>query len=345
MCIATVTCGRKAGRQKICKPTFPWQWMRRPGECWSSIGIRQPLRNSRPARRKRSPRRSGFCVQATNSTSRESITMRYAIGTALIIFAALGSSGCATRPAANPAEMTAAGSDRIAGYLPVEAIPDSIALVPPPAAANSAAQAHDDEVSRASLALYGSARWALAAEDAALTFPAAAQAFSCALNAPVTSQGTPVLYRLLQRTLADAGRSTAPAKRRYLRPRPFVTNGKPICTPASVETLRTDGSYPSGHAAVGWAWALVLTEVAPERADAILARGRAFARSRVVCNVHWFSDTVEGSMMGAATVARLHAESAFRDDVAAARKELAAVRVNGSPVTRDCKAEAQALAE
>ena len=271
--------------------------------------------------------------------------MRHASCALSILLAILTSAGCTTHPVTGPAEMTAAGSDRVAGYLPADAIPDSTALVPPPAAANSAAQAHDEEVSRENLALYGSTRWTLAAQDAALVFPAAAQTFSCALNAPVTPQETPVLYRLLQRTLADAGRSTAPAKRRYLRPRPFVVNGKPICTPASEDILRKDGSYPSGHAAVGWAWALVLTEVAPDRSDAILARGRAFARSRVVCNVHWLSDTVEGSVMGAATVARLHAEPAFRDDVAAARKELAAVRTKGSPVTRDCNAEAQALKE
>ena len=83
--------------------------------------------------------------------------------------------------------------------------------------------------------------------------------------------------------------------------------------------MRKDGSYPSGHTAFGWAWALILTEIAPERADVILARGRAFGESRMVCNVHWYSDVVAGRTIGAAAVARLHAEPEFRDAVAAGR--------------------------
>jgi acid phosphatase (class A) len=124
-----------------------------------------------------------------------------------------------------------------------------------------------------------------------------------------------------------------------------MVNGVPICaTDAEREMLANDGSYPSGHAAVGWAWALILTELAPDRADAILARGREFAQSRVVCNVHWQSDVLEGRAIGAAAVARLHADAAFQADLAAAREELAAVRAKALPPSRDCAAEASALA-
>ena len=48
--------------------------------------------------------------------------------------------------------------------------------------------------------------------------------------------------------------------------------------------------------------------------------------------------------MGDATVARLHADPTFRADLEAARAEVAAVRTKGFPPTRDCKAEAAALA-
>ena len=105
-----------------------------------------------------------------------------------------------------------------------------------------------------------------------------------------------------------------------------------------------DGSYPSGHTALGWAWALVLTEIVPDRADAILARGRAFGESRVVCNVHWHSDVLEGRFMGAAAVARLHADPEFRSELEAAKAEYEAVRAKGLRPSRDCKAEAEALA-
>jgi len=197
---------------------------------------------------------------------------------------------------------------------------------------------------RQSLALHGTPRWKLAAEDANLMFPKAAGTFSCALDAPITEEKTPHLYMLLRRTLADAGLSTYTAKNHYKRTRPFVVNKQPTCTPDEEEHLKKDGSYPSGHTALGWAWALILTEIAPDRTDAILARGRAFGESRVVCNVHWHSDVIEGRFMGAAAVARLHADPAFRAELEAAKAELATVRAKGLKPSRDCDAEAKALA-
>lgn len=232
----------------------------------------------------------------------------------------------------------------LAGYLQQEALPNSLELVPPPPAADSAALALDEEVSRRSLALRGTPRWELAIEDANLMFPEAAGTFSCALGVPITEQDTPHLYMLIRRTLTDAGLSTYTAKDNYQRKRPFLVNEEPICTPEEEDLLRKDGSYPSGHTALGWAWALILTEIAPERAEKILARGRAFGESRVICNVHWHSDVVQGRFMGAAAVARLHADPAFRADLEAAKAEVSTLRAKGLNPTRDCKAEEEALA-
>src|SRR5271166_6460810 len=191
------------------------------------------------------------------------------------------------------------------GYLSKEALPDSAALLPPPPAVGSAAAALDQEVAKANLAFRDTLRWRLAAMDANLSFPDAAGDFSCALGAPVTIEDTPRLYQMLRRV----------------------------------------GSYPSGHASIGWAWALVLAEASSSEAQAILARGRAFGESRLVCNVHWASDVIEGRFIGAATVARLHAEPQFLADLAAARGELEAVRGRHLLPQRDCNFEAEALAE
>jgi len=232
----------------------------------------------------------------------------------------------------------------LVGYLDPATLPDSLTLLPPPPADGSAAFALDEEVSRKGLALRGTPRWDLAARDAELMFPEAAGTFSCALGIPITEQNTPHLYILLRRTLADAGLSTYTAKNHYRRKRAFMVNGEPICTPEEEEKLRKDGSYPSGHTALGWAWALILAEIAPDRADAILARGRAFGESRIICNVHWHSDVVEGRFMGAATVARLHADPQFCEDLKAAKDEYAKARAKGLQPSRDCQAEAEALA-
>ena len=127
---------------------------------------------------------------------------------------------------------------------------------------------------------------------------------------------------ILRRTLADAGLSTYGAKEYYKRLRPFMVNKTPICTPEEEAMLREDGSYPSGHTAIGWAWALILAEVFPEQSDLILKRGKEFGISRNMCNVHWHSDVVAGRLMGAGVVAKLHANNLFMIDMEAAKEEI-----------------------
>ena len=177
------------------------------------------------------------------------------------------------------------------GYLPKEAVPDSAAFLPPPPAAGSAAAALDQDVARANLALRDPDRWRLAASDANLRFPEAAGAFSCALGTPVTEKDTPRLYRMLRRVMTDAGFATFAAKDKYQRPRPFMLDGQPTCTPGMEQELGSQGSYPSGHTSIGWAWALVLAEASPAESAAILRRGLAFGESRLVvcraCSVAW----------------------------------------------------------
>ena len=124
----------------------------------------------------------------------------------------------------NPRPMPEIRSGILLGYLPTEALPNSLALLPPPPAEGTTALALDKDVSRNSLTLRGTPRWDLAAEDANLKFPQAAGAFSCALNAPISEQDTPHLYNLLQRTLEDALHSTNMAKNHYMRTRPFLVN-------------------------------------------------------------------------------------------------------------------------
>ncbi len=248
-------------------------------------------------------------------------------------------------PAANTAPVPEVRPGIPAGYLAPDAIPDSLALVPPPPAAGSAALAQDHAVMRAALALRGTPRFTQATRDADLDFPFAAGTFACALGVGIDAQRTPATYRLLRRTLMDAAVSTRVAKERYQRTRPFVENGAPTCTPDEEAALRGNGSYPSGHVAIGWTWALVLAQAAPGHSNALLARGRNFGESRLVCNVHWHSDMLQGRFMGSGTFARLQSDPVFRADVAAASAELAAARAQGLAPDRDCAAEAAALAQ
>lgn len=210
----------------------------------------------------------------------------------------------------------------LAGYLSKDEIPDSLQLVPPPPQKGSAAFKFDQEIAAKYVALKNEARTKQATQDAVLSFPDAINAFNSVLDIKISEEATPHLYMVLRRTLADAGLSTYAAKNHYQRMRPFMVNNAPTCTPADEASLRKDGSYPSGHTAVGWAWALILTEVFPEQSDVILERGKQFGISRNVCNVHWHSDVVYGRMMGASAVAMLHSNSDFMIDFKAAKEEV-----------------------
>ena len=98
----------------------------------------------------------------------------------------------------------------------------------------------------------------------------------------ISQEDTPKLFTLLRRSLTDAGMARYRAKKHYQRPRPFTQNDKPMCTPEIEAGLRNDVSYPSGHTSVGWAWALILSEIAPERQNQILSHGLAYGQSRSV---------------------------------------------------------------
>ncbi len=260
-----------------------------------------------------------------------------------VVVCIVGVSGCAARND-TLVGVPEIGPGYLAGYLKPEALPNSLALVPAAPGAGSLEMSVDEAYARNALELRDSPAWTLAISDADLTFPHAANTFACALGAAVTEAETPHLYTLLRRTLADAGGSTRNAKRQYKRARPFMLNNAPLCRPGDRDYLQNDGSYPSGHAAIGAAWSLILAQLAPAQGDAIVARGQTFAASRVICNVHWRSDTMQGRYMGAYTVSRLQADPTFRIDLDAARKELDAARTKGGASVRDCDAEAAAIA-
>jgi acid phosphatase (class A) len=225
------------------------------------------------------------------------------------------------------------------GYIPMASVPNGLAILAPPPAENSAALQFDHEMNKQHLTMKGSKRWDMATSDADLVFPNAAGIFSCAVDAQINEVDTPYLYVLLRRSATDAGVSSYHAKKHYQRARPFMVNNEAICTPSSSEYFKTSGSYPSGHAAIGWTWALILAEIEPTKAETIFQKGLAFGESRLVCNLHWQSDVIAGRTMGAATVARLQSEPMFNEAVAIAKEELKAVREKGLKPTRDCKAE------
>jgi membrane-associated phospholipid phosphatase len=224
-------------------------------------------------------------------------------------------------------------------YLSPEAVPDGVRILPPAPAAGSPVAAADRQLFAATRRLEGSPRWKVATSDVE-TGPFAH--FACALGVTLTAQTAPALARLLDR--AGTSGVVDPVKRFYRAQRPYIGSSAPICQSKTAD-LAANGDYPSGHTANGWMEALILAELVPDRATEILARGRAFGESRLICGAHSLSAVEAGWLAGAAATAALHGSAAFRVDLEAARQEMAAVRASApAPNAAACRAEAAALA-
>lgn len=226
-----------------------------------------------------------------------------------------------------------------APYLAPGAVPDGVRILPPPPAPGSAQAQADRRIFAETRALQGGPRWSLAASDVDTE---AFEHYACALGVQLTPQSAPALVRVLAR--ASAGALVGPVKEHYAVKRPYLGSDAPICQ-AKTEHLAANGDYPSGHAAGGWMEALILAELAPDRATQILARGRAFGESRAVCGSHSASAVQAGWMAGSAVAAVLHGQAEFRADMDAARIELARLRKTAPPPpAAGCRLEDEALA-
>jgi membrane-associated phospholipid phosphatase len=242
----------------------------------------------------------------------------------------------AERCAGLPVETVGAARD---AYLSPETTPDGARILPPPPAARGPVAAADRRVFAATRRLKGSLRWTLATSDVDTD---AFEHFACALGVKLDARTAPALARLLDR--ADTSGVVDPVKQYYRTKRPYLGSKAPICQ-ARTAHLAGNGDYPSGHAANGWMEALILAELAPDRATEILARGRAFGESRVVCGAHSLSAVQAGWMAGAAATAALHSSAEFRADLEAARSEIQRARSSApAPDSKACRAEAAALA-
>jgi acid phosphatase (class A) len=228
-----------------------------------------------------------------------------------VLIAAFMLAACATT--ASPPSSTEPTHPTTAERNPAVQV-DARVFVPAPPEANGALELAERAIVRGP---WSDARRQQALEDNAID-PFAA--FDSVLGPNFTRANFPATYTALDHAGRAAGFAGDPVKFVYRRDRPFVHDDAiQTCIPRP-----TSYSYPSGHAALGWGWALVLAELLPSRADAIIERGRDFSWNRVVCGVHYPSDVEAGRSVGAAAIARLHADPDFQREFAAARLELAA---------------------
>jgi acid phosphatase (class A) len=240
---------------------------------------------------------------------------------------------------------SAVSSERPKGYLAPDEFDVTHVIEPAPRPGDPRYET-DRKIFKATRKLVDTPRWKLATEDADYTVPALARDFSCAVGVKLTPQNAPKLMMLIERAGADTGVQSSKAKAVYQRHRPFTIDKGRICQPESElydeKKQRMSYDYPSGHTTWGWTWALVLSSIAPDRAQQILERGRAYGDSRFVCGAHNESAVEAGMLSATATMAVVQTKPEYQADREAAKAELDALRHSGEQPTA-CEAEASLL--
>lgn len=202
-------------------------------------------------------------------------------------------------------------------------MPNSVFFLPPPP--DTASMAFKYDISQyywGKEQRKDSARVAMALRDAVWSLSTICTEFSLPFGMEISEKGTPAIYNFLKASIAAADQARILPKAHYMRVRPYVYFGEPTIYPDDEEELRTNGSYPSGHTIRGWTAALVLSEVNPDSANALLARGYEFGQSRVIAGYHWQSDVDAARLVASAAVARMHADERFLELLEKAKNEM-----------------------
>ena len=137
----------------------------------------------------------------------------------------------------------------------------------------------------------------------------------------ISKEETPEIYKVLREGTATCDSICTIPKRYYMRKRPFMRFNEPTLYPEDEPALRKNGSYPSGHTLLGWSSALLLSEINPDRADTLLARGYMYGDSRLIVGAHWQSDVNAARLAASAAYARLHTSERFLEQMRRARQE------------------------
>ena len=143
------------------------------------------------------------------------------------------------------------------------------------------------------------------------------RAFAGVMGANFTAEKMPQTAKLLAAIETDSKHFSSAAKNHWTRRRPPYVD--PTLKPAAL--LEDEPSYPSGHATRGEMYALVLSQIAPDKADALQQRGQEIGFDRVIAAIHYPSDVVAGRVLGQAITRALLASPKFQKDLDAAQAE------------------------
>jgi acid phosphatase (class A) len=145
--------------------------------------------------------------------------------------------------------------------------------------------------------------------------------FAPSLGTRFAPERLPLFMMFFARVESDVEKLVDAAKLHWQRPRPPYAREK-------------NGSYPSGHAAFAASTAIILSEMVPEKRNAIFTQARLFAENRIILAVHYPSDISAGWITGTLAVAAMMRDKRYQRDFAIAKAELRGQLAEVSAVRR-----------
>jgi len=142
--------------------------------------------------------------------------------------------------------------------------------------------------------------------------------FKTVLGPSFNAEALPLTASLSAHVRRDESAASSPLKNIYRRPRPYQVDRTlhPVCSLNPEPT-----SYPSGHSLSGYLLAFTLVQLVPEKRQQILDRADEYVHNRLICGVHYASDTEASRMVAYAIFGSLVASHNFQKDLAMAREE------------------------
>lgn len=201
-------------------------------------------------------------------------------------------------------------------YLPASRL-DLARLLPPPPAPDSEQQKQDIKAVLDAQAARTPAQVARANETEQLSV----FGFADVLGPSFNKDKLPRTAAFFQQIYDDTLDVLKGAKDRWKRPRPFVASS--AVQPSAEKPKST--SYPSGNALLGQLYAIVLSDLIPEKSTQFFARGRETGDNRLLAGVHFPSDIEAGRQAAVAVAFALSQAPGYRSDLEAARSELRSV--------------------
>jgi acid phosphatase (class A) len=141
-------------------------------------------------------------------------------------------------------------------------------------------------------------------------------------NPKFTKENLPKFSAFFDRIVETEAAVVDPAKDVWKRTRPHLLYPDLV---KPVVPLSKSGSYPSGHTTLGTLMGVVLSNMVPEKKDAIMARAWEYGWNRVIGGIHYPTDIEAGRIAGIATAQTIMQHDDYKAEYEAARTELRTV--------------------